>query len=309
MPTGRWSQKTKCDYVLSGGSNSTLPDEGTPSIFNYAKSLFDKRSDIAGLANEFAEMPVFGHVLLGHDALVNIYEWAGKKKATALPPNPLLIPSDGLLFQNTKTAAYFKKRMFKKIAGSGFSAVGSALSSVTQVNALGVARHGRSDAKTIAHLVNLDKLLTQFKGKKLQIEYDLCKLIIDCKILKIESQSAALAADCIPGNLISGALTAVASFAHGQSLALRLSNMEKDIQIAAQLLHYRALHGLKTNTATPALEMVRELFSQIQKIEKERVLINFRGHKIKVGGEEFRADKLMREPAGWLVIIDKLNLI
>jgi hypothetical protein len=88
-------------------------------------------------------------------------------------------------------------------------------------DALGVAQNRHSDTKTIAHLLNLDKLLTQFKGKNLQIEYDLCKLIIDCKILKIESQSGALAADCIPSNVLSGVAAIGLIFAHGQSLAQR----------------------------------------------------------------------------------------
>ena len=48
--------------------------------------------------------------------------------------------------------------------------------------------------------------------------------------------------------------------------------------------------------------MVRELFAQAAKIEKERVIVNIKGHKLKVGGEHYRADKLMREPAGWLLL-------
>ena len=96
----------------------------------------------------------------------------------------------------------------------------------------------RSDAKKIAHLINLNKLLTQFKGKNLQIEYDLCKLIIDCKILKIELQSAALATDCIPRNVLSVVAAIGLTFVHGQSLAHGGSNMKVDIEKAAKKLHY-----------------------------------------------------------------------
>ncbi|WP_028862169.1 hypothetical protein [Psychromonas aquimarina] len=305
-------------------------------IAGYVGDVVDATKDLSSLASgggmytaggglEFTSGNIIGALKLGHDAVVNIVEWAGKRKPKELPVNPLLTPIDAALYENTKTAAYFKKRMVKKIAGDAVSFSGGVLSSATHVNTLGAARHGRSDAKTIAHLVRLKEMLKQYKSKGLAVEYKLCKLIIDCKKLKIESQSAALAADCIPGNVITSSATAAAGFIHGQTLAFRLSNMEADIEKAAKILHYRAFYEMDDDygiaglfgeqaaneyaAETPALDMVRELFTQIAKIEKERVLINIRGHKLKVGGEHFRADKLMREPAGWLVIVDKLNLI
>lgn len=306
-------------------------------IVGYVGDVVDATKDLGSLASgsggiytaggglEFTNGNIIGAVKLGHDVVCNIVEWAGKRKPKELPANPLLTPIDAALYENTKTAAYFKKRMVKKIAGDAVSFTGGVLSSATHVNALGAARHARSDAKTIAHLVRFKEQLKQYKSKGLAIEYKLCKLIIDCKKLKIESQSAALAADCIPGNVITSSATAAAGFIHGQTLAYRLSNMEADIEKAAKILHYRAFYEMDddygiaglfgeqaTNeyaAETPALDMVRELFAQIAQIEKERVLVNVKGHKLKVGGEHFRADKLMREPAGWLVIVDKLNLI
>ncbi|OAN17828.1 hypothetical protein A3K86_02595 [Photobacterium jeanii] len=269
---------------------------------------------------------IIGAVKLGHDILSEIYEWSGKRKAKELEVNPLLSPLDATSYPNTKTAAYFAKRCAKKIGGEAVSFSGGVLSGVTHINALGAARHGRSDAKTIAHLVRLNESLSQFKAKGLTLEYELCKTIIDCKKLKLESQSAALATDCIPGNVISGAATATASFIHGQTLAYRLEKLGPAIDKAAKVLHYRAFHEMNIDYGlaatfgeeelpneydedTPALNMVRELFAQIAKIEKERVIVNIKGHKLKVGGEHYRADKLMREPAGWLTIVDKLTLI
>ncbi|WP_299017741.1 hypothetical protein [uncultured Photobacterium sp.] len=279
----------------------------------------------AGSGIECGAGEIIGAVKLGHDVICNIYEWVGKREAKALPVNPLLSPIDASLYQNTKTAAYFKKRMVKKIGGEAFSFTGSVLSGVTHINALGAARHGRSDAKTIAHLVRLNEMLNEYRSKGLEKEYQLCKVIFDSKKLKLESQSAALASDCIPGNVVTGAVSASASFIHGQTLAIRLENLGADIEKAAKVLHYRAFYemdddygiaGLFGEEATneyaketPALDMVRELFTQIAKIEKERVIVNIGGHKLKVGGEHYRADKLMREPAGWLTIVDKLNLL
>jgi len=269
----------------------------------------------AGGGIGFGASDIIGAVKLGHDVIVNIIEWAGKRKAKELPANPLINPFYTMSSQNIKTEAYFKKRMVKKIAGDAVSFTGGILSGATHVNTLGAVRHGRSDAKTIAHLIRLKKMLKKFKSRGLVRECELCELIINCKKLKIESQSAALASDCIPGNVVTGTATTVMSFAHGQSLALRLANMSVDIENVAKKLHSQAVDDLYSLTkgvkynGTPALDMVRELFAQITQIEKERVLINVGGHKLKFGGEHHRADKLMGESAGWLVIVDKLNLI
>ncbi|MDO6496741.1 hypothetical protein [Photobacterium sanguinicancri] len=318
----------------------------------YGEVVNDMRGDILGFAGDWASATkdivgaakgeglyttgggiefgsagdIIGTVKLGYDILSEIYEWSGKRDAKKLEANPILSPMDANSYQNTKTAAYFKKRCAKKIGGAAVSFSGGVLSGVTHVNALGAARHGRSDAKTIAHLVRLNESLSQFKGKGLTLEYKLCELIIDCKKLKLESQTAALATDCIPGNVITGAATAAAGFIHGQSLAYRLSKLAPAIDKVAKILHYRAFHEMNIdyglanmfgeeelpfeyNEETPALNMVRELFAQAAKIEKERVIVNIKGHKLKVGGEHYRADKLMREPAGWLTIVDKLTLI
>lgn len=304
------------DYA--GGAVGAL--EGIAGLTASASSMYT-----AGGGIGFGNSDIIGAVKLGHDAVCNIVEWAGNRKAQELPANPLLDPVYAVSSENIKTAAYFKKRMVKKIAGSAVSFTGGILSGATHINTFGAARHGRSDAKTIAHLIRLKAMLKKYQADGLTMEYKLCKLIIDCKKLKIESQSAALAADCIPGNVITSAATTVASFAHGQSLALRLSNMSIHIEKVAKILHYRAVQEMNVDyglanlfgdevtneyeTGTPALDMVRELFAQIAQIEKERVIINLGGHKLKFGGEHYRADKLMRESAGWLVIVDKLNLI
>ncbi|QUM82216.1 MULTISPECIES: hypothetical protein [unclassified Moritella] len=283
-----------------------------------AKHIRDGESAYTGGgALEASASTILGPLMLVHDTLTNIYEWKTNfRNGTQLTANPRLSPADAILYSNTKTTAYFKKRMVKKICGDSVSFSGGMLSAVTHVNVLGATRHGRSDAKTIAHLVRLNKLLSQYKGKGQHLSEvcDLCKVIIDAKKLKLESQSAALVADLIPGSVAGGA-TAAVSFIHGQTMASRLSKMAFDIEETAQKLHHRAFYEMNASSSkvyepeTPALDMVRELFSQVGRIEKERVLINFSGHKLKLGGEHRRADKLMREPGGWLTIVDKLNLI
>jgi len=331
--TGYTKKSAYDDAKLFGLTAKDMRGDIAGYIGDSADAINDLSKYMSGEGNaytggeglEASASTILGPLMLAHTTAVNIYEWKKDfSDAQSLPANPLLSTIDAALYENTKTAAYFKKRMLKKIAGDSVSFGGTMLSSVTHVNALGAARHGRSDAKTIAHLVRLNELLKKYKSKGLTAEYNLCKVIIDAKKLKVESQSAALVADMIPGN-IGGAATAAISFVHGQTLAFRLSNMAIDIEKAAKRLHYRAFYEMDDDygiaglfgeqavneyaSETPALEMVRELFSQVGRIEKERVLINFSGHKLKLGGEHRRADKLMREPAGWLTIVDKLNLI
>ncbi|MFD2178643.1 hypothetical protein [Veronia pacifica] len=275
---------------------------------------------------EFSYGSYIGAAKLIHDTAFSVYDWyKGNKSPSSLEANPLLSTIDQALNNNAKTAAYLKKRMVKNIAGDAVSYAGGVLSSGTHVNALGAVRHGRADTKTGVHLFRLKKLLNKFKGQGLGLECELCEVIIKCKQLKLEAQSVGFAMDMIPGNVVTGSATSVIGFLHGVSLAERLKDLSPAIIAAAQRLHYRAFYELDDDYGlaglfdeeiewekchdTPALDMVREIFSQAAKIEKEKVLFNVRGHKFKIGGEHYKADKLMREPAGWLAIVDKLELL
>jgi hypothetical protein len=261
-----------------------LPDDDAPSdsinnpnherLLECGNFALSHISDVGSFTNEFVNVPILGHVLLAHEALTNIAEWAKNKKPGDLLANSLFSDQDRLL-QNTNTIAYFKTRAWKKAAGNFASLAGSGLSTFTQVNAVGAARHLTADTKKIVHLKALDQMINAYKSKNLMQACALCALIIDCKILKIESQTAALVADCIPGNVVSGIVTTAASILHAKSLELRLSKMQENIEKAAQLLHYRAFQGLKDGNEPPALEMVREIYTQLERVMVEKAANQF----------------------------------
>ncbi|PSW05697.1 hypothetical protein [Photobacterium lipolyticum] len=272
--------------------------------------------------------PIGDTVSTAIESVQAILEWAGQRKGKELPANPLLQFSDvnrrdmlPSTVANTKCHSYFKKRMIKKIAGSAYSTTGSWLAGATQVNVNGAIRHGRSSAKTIAHIARFKQLLDGFKRQGYEAEIEMCKSLLRWKATKLTSQGCQLAADLIPGSAGAPIAGAVISGAASLGTAAYMRREEDLIASTAQMLHKRAFMELSNNMDTehrsaytvaldsPAVELVREMFNQIAHIEKEKVLIDFHGHKLKVGGEYLRADKFMREPAGWLVLVDKLSLL
>lgn len=209
-------------------------------------------------------------------------------------PNPLFTANGhdvaGATSPNVKK--YLKKRKWKKFGGSMVSFAGNIGSIATQVNVSGAARHARAETKTIAHLVRLRDISKKFK----QSDYltGLCKVLIRMKMIKAGARGGALTADLIPVAIASGIVGTTAAV--GGSIAVR-AQKALVLQTALQL-HWRAYQELKLTSVFggtgPAMRMVRELF----------------GQAIRHGEVDWtKADAYIREPAGWMVIQDKLNLV
>ncbi|MCG7496194.1 hypothetical protein MHO82_04930 [Vibrio sp. Of7-15] len=325
------------DHVGDGIGLITGAVEQAQEVANAAAEAAGAAADSGGI-DWVGAGPIGDTVSTAIESVQAILEWAGKRKAKELPANTLLLaptpvsPPQGqsqvvhqdmlsATASNAKCQSYFKKRMYKKIAGSAVSTTGSWLGAVTQVNVTGALRHGRSEAKTIAHIARFKKLLDGFNRQGYEDEIEMCKRLMRWKAVKAVSQGAQLTADLIPGSAgapIAGGLIAGAA-SIGTAAYMR---KEEDLIVqTAQMLHYRAFMELSNNMDTqqrsvytvaldsPAVELVREMFGQIARIEQERVLVNVRGHKLKIGGEHLKADQYMREPAGWLVLVDKLSLL
>ncbi|MET4695809.1 hypothetical protein [Endozoicomonas lisbonensis] len=226
------------------------------------------------------------------DGVANISEAAGSSEP-ASTPNPLFI-SHGHIFdgQSKIVQHYFFNRKLKKIGGGIFSAVGNLGSAATQVNATGIARHARAEAKTIAHITRLKQLSSRFS----QSEYltQLCAVLLKMKTLKAISRGGQLAADCIPMSIASGVVGA-ASGIGGGIVANKYSSLVLQTSI---LLHWRAFQELQLSStfggSGPATQMVHELF----------------GQTLRRGAPDWsKVDSYVRDPAGWTVIQDKINLI
>lgn len=193
-----------------------------------------------------------------------------------------------------KCRKYFRMRTVKKIGGSIFSGIGSAASSQTAgVNVTGALRHGRAEVKTIAHLVKLKK---QAEGiKQSQFLTKLMSVMLVMKTIKAANQGGALAADLIPVPIIDSLIGATVS----KTSKRAAKGMKGAVKWASVELHWRAFQELKISRGQgsgPAMRMVRELFNQ--------AFFKFPWESGAAG-----ADKYILEPAGWMVIQDKLNLI
>ncbi|MCW7551516.1 hypothetical protein NX722_02425 [Endozoicomonas gorgoniicola] len=222
----------------------------------------------------------------------NIAEAAGGSEP-ARTPNPLFIAQghdfDGF---SELVRQYFVNRKLKKIGGGFLSAVGNVGSLVTQVNTTGIARHARAETKTIAHIARLKQLSSRFS----QSEYltQLCAVLLKMKELKVISRGGQLAADCIPISIASGVIGA-ASGIGGNIVANRYGSLVLHTSI---LLHWRAFQESQLSStfggSGPATEMVHELFGQTLRRDTP---------------DWSTVDGYIRDPAGWAVIQDKINLI
>lgn len=193
-----------------------------------------------------------------------------------------------------KCSRYFLKRKLKKFGGSLFSSAGSIASASTGgVNVTGALRHGRAEVKTIAHLV---KLCEQAKSiKQSQFLTKLMNVLITMKSVKAATQGAALACDLIPVPLVDQIVGGAGKV--GGAIAKR--KMKKAVTWASIELHWRAFQEAKIARGAgtgPAMRMVRELFNQAF-------------FKFPWESGALAADQYIMEPAGWMVIQDKLNLI
>lgn len=189
---------------------------------------------------------------------------------------------------------YFRKRKLKKFGGSLFSSVGSIASTSTGgVNVTGALRHGRAEVKTIAHLVKLGEQAKTIKQS--QFLTKLMNVLIAMKGVKAATQGAALACDLIPIPIVDQIVGTAGKV--GGAVAKRA--MKKAVTWASMELHWRAFQEIKISRGQgsgPAMRMVRELFNQ--------AFFRFPWESGPGG-----SDKYMLEPAGWMVIQDKLNLI
>lgn len=227
------------------------------------------------------------------DGIGSSMDLRGTKGHPDRNPNPLFIanghdgPNDS---PNVKK--YLKRRKWKKFGGSLVSFAGNIGSIATQVNVSGAARHARAETKTIAHLARLNSISKKFK----QSEYltKLCNVLIRMKMIKAGARGGALAADLIPVAIASGIVGTTASV--GGTIAVK-TQKALVLQTALQL-HWRAYQEIKLagvfGGSGPAMDMIRELF----------------GQAIRYGEVDWtKADAYIREPAGWMVIQDKLNLV
>ena len=199
------------------------------------------------------------------------------------------------------TAHYLRKRSVKKIGSIAYDVAGKGVQmgldaagfGMGGVDAMGLAKHGTAEVSTIAHLTRLTALSRKVKQSKyLQgLIFDLMKV----KGAKAGYRGGKIAAAVIPNTIASTAVSVTVSIAGAGAQA-----MLKDLICkAACEIHWRAYQELTIGRIAgggygPACRMVQELFN----------------HTYSTGWVPTDTVRnYMREPAGWMVIHDKLSLM
>ncbi|MEZ5667319.1 MAG: hypothetical protein R3F55_07785 [Alphaproteobacteria bacterium] len=230
--------------------------------------------------------------------LKEIYDAAEK---TTPIPNPLLLlhgHGDGA---SPETRKYLQHRKYKKMGSAAFSFVGTGFQvaqdiagfGVGGVDTFGLAKHGLSEASTLAHLARFAALANQVK----QSTYlrGLVMDMIKVKAAKAGIRGGKIAAAAIPNSIASN----VVSAAVGLGAAATSVLIKELVNRVSVEVHWRAFQELKVGSAFgggygPACKMAQELMNHI-------VSTDF----VPTG----KVRTFLLEPAGYLVIKDKLGML
>jgi len=230
--------------------------------------------------------------------LKEIYDAA--EKTTPIPNPQLLLHGHGD-GPSPETKSYLKVRRIKKIGSAAFSFVGTGFQfaqdvagfGVGGVDTFGLAKHGLSETSTLAHLARLGALAHQVRQSR-YLE-GLVMDMIKVKAAKAGIRGGKIAAAAIPSSIASNVVSiAVGLGASATSVLIRELVNRVSVEV-----HWRAFQELKVGRAFgggygPACKMAQELMNHIVSIDQ-------------VPTSKARA--FLQEPAGYLVIKDKLAML
>ena len=261
------------------------------AISDDAINLTSSAKDIFG--SSMSHIPALGLAVGTAGALQEIFTTKGKQK---LKDNPKFT-ANGYDGSSPRTRDYFKHRALKKIGGTIISALGSAGAVYTGVNTGGIARHGRAVANTVEHMARVGAEMKRMK-QSLYFQ-NLMGVILKAKALKLVNRGGALAADCIPGVAVASAAVAAIT---GIPTNIVMKRLDPLITFASAELHWRAfvetrLTGALGGGNGPAMRIVHQLYVGLISEHYEKL-----GVGVQVG-------EFIKEPAGWMVIRDKMSLM
>ena len=218
------------------------------------------------------------------------------KKDPGLVPNPWFVVNGHEDRDTSYTKKYLKHRGYKGKGSTAVGLVGSTTSQLTQVDVAGIMKHGNAVGSTAAHIVKLRSIASGHRqSRTLTAWFD---LLIKMKALKAGTRGTQLAGASIPIGAV-GLATDITSAALNMGIKL---TMTKVCLATAADIHWRAYQeqaisvGLKLGGGKvgPASNIMYEIFTR-------------RGATRIFG--KYDVDKLIKDPAGWLALNDKLMLI
>lgn len=193
------------------------------------------------------------------------------------------------------TAEYLSGRSWKGIGGTALSLAGMGASAGTAgINVMDVAIHGNATASTLAHLSHLALIAKQYRQSQTISSW--LTVIVAMKTAKLGIRGAQTAAAVIPAASLPAAIIAAVA---KTGISMKASNT---CMMVAMEIHWRAyreqavagVFGGGGKTEGPATRIFVELM-------KRRGVGRFCG--------QYDALRLIREPAGWQALGDKILLI
>lgn len=218
-------------------------------------------------------------------------------------PNPYFYLNGFDEEDSPATRTYLRHRKLKSYGGAAFSLIGAAVSpAAAGVNAAGIARHGSSVMSTGFHLYHIHSIARSYRQSATISQW--VDLIIKMKAIKAASQGTQLTASCMPGGTYAAAGVAAACLGSSATLIQKIAGktLGGACSMAAMEIHWRAYReqsvlgaqrGVGAGTG-PATRIIAEVFNRRQ----YRVL-----------GGQYNYHALIREPAGWQALNDKLMLL
>lgn len=221
-----------------------------------------------------------------------VRELYGVKGEDELIGNPSF-SANGHEGMSPKTKDYLRSRKVKGFLGSAFSFAGDAASAATAVNVASIARDGSAALTSAGHLLAVRSVATGFKKSETVTGWvDAC---VKAKAAKVGIRGASVAGAAVPIPGFSLGVSAATTIAK-LGIKLKLGNL---LARTALEVHWRAYQevviGRSTNKPVgPASAIFYEIFTK-------RSATKLFGN--------YDVNKLIREPAGWYALRDKLTLM
>lgn len=219
------------------------------------------------------------------------------KTEPGLVPNPWFVVNGHEGGSTSYTQKLLKSQAKKNRGAMVVNAAAPVVGFFTQVDVIGAVKHGNAIACSVAHIQKLSAFAGGYrKSKTLQGWFN---LLIKMKMLKVGARGTQFAGAVVPIGAV-GLATDLGRTAFDMGIKL---TMTKVCLAAAADIHWRAFQeqaiskGLKLGgggKVGPASKMVYEVF-------KQRGITSVFSQK--------NVDKIIQDPAGWLVLYDKIMLI
>jgi len=254
-------------------------DDAVMSVLNTVAAVVDAATgtSVAGGANKAGQ---------------RLYSFLKGKGKEPLIPNPWFVMNGHDDNSNEYTEKYLKNRGRKSIGATVLTTAGAAASAGTGgINVLGSGVHANAVGSTTGHMMKVIAIARSYKQTRTISEW--CDVVLAAKTVKAAIRGGQLIGGLIPGGSLPASVAATVA---KTGVKLTMTNL---CYTTAANIHWRAYqeqaisHG-KGGGIGPGSRIYWEIFAR-------------RGFTRIFGA--YDVAQLVREPAGWRALADKLLLI